>query len=170
MAKRYNFVLLKIGIKKWKPLQVLGWVVKNDALLLENQSKVLQSYLILAYIDRVPYSNCLVPILRKAKQLLNGCWLVPPSKCRRNKAQIWENCESYTLGGPPFHGPPSCEAPRQQTIYKTVKGNDFGSHLVYGPLEFRTSFWMPFENRTICELIYFGPFENRTRPVFGSPL
>ena len=23
----------------------------------------------------------------------------------------------YTLGGPPFHGPPSCEAPRQPTIH-----------------------------------------------------
>ena len=23
----------------------------------------------------------------------------------------------YTLGGPPFHGPPSCETPRQPTIY-----------------------------------------------------
>ena len=23
----------------------------------------------------------------------------------------------YTLGGPPFHGPPSCEAPRQPTMY-----------------------------------------------------
>ena len=40
-------------------------------------------------------TDCLVPILRKAKQLLNGCWLVPPSKCRQNKAQIWENCERY---------------------------------------------------------------------------
>ena len=30
---------------------------------------------------------------KEAKQLLNGCWLVPPSKCRQNKAQTWENCE-----------------------------------------------------------------------------
>ena len=29
---------------------------------------------------------------------------------------------------------------------------------------------MPFENRTICELIYFEPFENPTRPVFRYPL
>ena len=26
---------------------------------------------------------------KEAKQLLNGCWIVPPSKWRRNKAQIW---------------------------------------------------------------------------------
>ena len=32
---------------------------------------------------------------------------------------VWGLCElgSYTLGGPPFHGPPSCQAPRQPTIY-----------------------------------------------------
>ena len=24
---------------------------------------------------------------------------------------------TYTLGGPPFHGPPSCKAPRQPTMY-----------------------------------------------------
>ena len=30
---------------------------------------------------------------KEAKQLLNGCWLIPPSKCRRKKAQIWENCK-----------------------------------------------------------------------------
>ena len=29
---------------------------------------------------------------------------------------------------------------------------------------------VPFENRTIWEPIYFVPFKNRTRPVFGSPL
>ena len=34
----------------------------------------------------------------------------------------------------------------------------------------RISNGQPFKIRTIHELIYFGPFENRTRPVFGSPL
>ena len=29
--------------------------------------------------------GCLVPITKEAKQLINGCWLVPPSKCRQNK-------------------------------------------------------------------------------------
>ena len=30
---------------------------------------------------------------RVAKQILNGCWLVPPFKCRRNKTPMWENCK-----------------------------------------------------------------------------
>ena len=31
---------------------------------------------------------------KEAKQLLNGCWLTPPSKCRQNKAQL------FTEGSP----------------------------------------------------------------------
>ena len=27
---------------------------------------------------------------KEARQLLTGCWLAPPSKCRQNNAQIWE--------------------------------------------------------------------------------
>ena len=27
---------------------------------------------------------------KAARQLLNGCWLIPPSKCRRKKAQIFD--------------------------------------------------------------------------------
>ena len=26
---------------------------------------------------------------------MNGCYLVPPSKCRQNKTQLWEKCERY---------------------------------------------------------------------------
>ena len=36
-------------------------------------------------------AQLLSPYPKKAIQLLNGCWIVPPSKCRPNEAQIWEN-------------------------------------------------------------------------------
>ena len=58
---------------------------------------------------------------KEAKQLLNGCWLVPPSKCRWNKAQIWENCERYIC-------------------------NLSAAKVAREP--FLSGFWMPFEIRT----------------------
>ena len=32
----------------------------------------------------------------------------------------WKLEELYNLGGPPFHGPPSCKAPRQPTMYALI--------------------------------------------------
>ena len=34
---------------------------------------------------------------KEAKQLLNGCWRIPPSKYRLKIAQIWENCKDIKV-------------------------------------------------------------------------
>ena len=69
--------------------------IKNPEVqfLVINQGMVVLNSVIFVYTVGIPIPNIRLPELfsfnpKEAKQLLNGCCLVPPSKCRQNKAQI----------------------------------------------------------------------------------
>ena len=74
----------------WKKFQKRGWWICPWS---ETECIFPRFWCIFTFLRLCSVCSC----SKEAKQLLNGCWLVPPSKCRQNKAQIWENCNIFNL-------------------------------------------------------------------------
>ena len=89
IQKHMKSGLLEIGFQIVRYLDIFVWILNG----FRQKGCHLSGFQMVGLPDFRSHSKLFSSYPKEARQLLNGCWLIPPSKCRSKKAQLWENWE-----------------------------------------------------------------------------